>query len=178
MAGGLGFPQAVTDGFAMADPEEHVAGQVKFLVCVDDSRDCRVALRFASLRARNTKGNVVLLYVIEPADFQHWMAVAKLMDDERREEAEAILQNLAAEVQEFAGVRPILIVREGRRVDEILKLIEEDPSINILVLGAAPEGEGSNELVRKLSGELTKRLSIPLTIVPGNLTDAQLAKLT
>ena len=102
----------------------------------------------------------------------------KRQDEERREEAERILQNLAAEVQEFAGVRPILLVREGRRVDEILKLVEEDPSINILVLGAAPEGEGSNELVRKLSGELTKRLSIPLTIVPGNLTDAQLSRLT
>jgi hypothetical protein len=32
--------------------------------------------------------------------------------------------------------------------------------------------------VRKLSGELTKRLKIPLTIVPGNLTDAELEKLT
>ena len=162
----------------MNETAEHVAGRVKFLVCVDESKDCRVAMRFACLRARNSNGFVALLYVIEPADFQHWVAVEKLMEEERREEAEQILQELAAEVQEYAGIRPILIVREGRRSDEILKLIEEDPSINILVLGAAPEGEGSNELVRNLSGELTKRLRIPLTIVPGNLTDEQLVNVT
>ena len=162
----------------MNDVAEHVAGRVKFLVCVDDSKDCRVAMRFACLRARNSDGYVALLFVIEPGDFQHWVAVEKLMEEERREEAERILQELAAEVQDFVGIRPILIVREGRRSDEVLKLIEEDPSINILVLGAAPEGEGSNDLVRSLSGELTKRLRIPLTIVPGNLTDEQLVNIT
>ncbi len=162
----------------MAGSDHHKAGRVKFLVCVDDSKDCRVALRFACLRARNTRGYVALLYVIEPGDFQHWVAVEKLMEEERREEAEARLGELAAEVQAFAGFRPVLAVREGRRADEILKLIEEDPSINILVLGAAPEGEGSNELVRGLSAELTRRLSIPLTIVPGNLTDEQLEDIT
>jgi nucleotide-binding universal stress UspA family protein len=162
----------------MTETPEHIAGRVKFLVCVDDSKDCRVALRFACLRTRNTKGHLVLLYVIEPADFQHWVAVGKLIEGERREEAEQVLQNLAAEVHEFAAIHPVLVVRAGRKTDEILKLIEEDPTINILVLGAAPEGEGSNELVAKLSGELTKRLRIPLTIVPGNLTDEQLLKLT
>ena len=136
-------------------PHRHQPGKVKFLVCVDDSEDCRVARRFASLRARNTGGHVVLLYVIEPADFQHWAAVGRLMEDE-----------------------PVLIVREGRRGEEILKLIEEDPTIDIMVLGAAAEGHGSNELVRLLTGELTKRLRIPLTIVPGNLTDEQLESLT
>ncbi len=162
----------------MTEIEKHVAGRVKFLVCVDDSPDCRVALRFACLRARNCDGAVVLLYVIEPADFQHWVAVEKLMEEEQREEAEQLLNDLAAEVHDYAEIRPILVFREGRRSDEILKLIDEDPSINILVLGAAPEEEGSNDLVRKLGDELTKRLRIPLTIVPGNLTDEQLVNIT
>ena len=162
----------------MADKQDHIAGQVKFLVCVDDSEDCRVALRFAALRARNSGGAVVLLYVIEPADFQHWVAVEKLMEEEQREEAEQLLHDLAAEVYDFAEIRPILVFRVGRRGDETLKLIEEDPSINSLVLGAAPEGEGTNDLVRKLGDELTKRLRIPLTVVPGNLTDEQLVNIT
>ena len=162
----------------MSEIEKHVAGRVKFLVCVDDSPDCRVALRFACLRARNSDGTVVLLYVIEPADFQHWVAVEKLMEEEQREVAEQLLNDLAAEVYDYAEIRPILVFREGRRSDEILKLIDEDPSINILVLGAAPEEEGSNDLVRKLGDELTKRLRIPLTIVPGNLTDEQLVNIT
>ncbi|MDP6351763.1 MAG: universal stress protein [Alphaproteobacteria bacterium] len=162
----------------MGEAIEHVPGRVTYLVCVDDSEDCRVALRFASLRAHNTDGHVVLLYVIEPADFQHWMAVGKVMEEEKRQEAEQIVQTLAAEVYDYAGVRPILFVREGRKGDELLKLIDEEPSIDVMVLGAAPEGKGSNELVRMLTGELTKRLKIPLVIVPGDLTDEQLVQLT
>ena len=100
------------------------------------------------------------------------------MEEERREQAEARLTELAEEVQNFAGIRPVLAVREGSRAEEILKLVAEDPSIDALVLGAAPEGEGSNELVRGLSAELTKRLTIPLTIVPGNLSDARLEEIT
>ena len=156
----------------------HQPGKVKFLVCVDDSEDCRVALRFACLRARNTDGHIALLYVIEPADFQHWAAVGRLMEAEKREEAEKILQTLAAEVHDHSGIQPELIVREGRRGEELLKVINEDPSIDIMVLGAAPEGGGSNELVRLLTSELTKKLKIPLTIVPGDLTEEQLESLT
>ncbi|MHA1571394.1 MAG: universal stress protein, partial [Alphaproteobacteria bacterium] len=71
-----------------AAASEHVAGIVKFLVCVDDSEDCRTALRFACLRAGNCGGHIALLYVIEPAEFEHWMAVRELMETEQREEAE------------------------------------------------------------------------------------------
>jgi len=160
------------------EPDKHEPGHVKFLVCIDESEDCRVALRFAALRAMRTGGQVALVYVMEPGELQQWAAVGRLMEEEQREVAERLLQQAAEEIHEFAGVRPVLIVREGRKADEILSLIEEDPSINIMVLGAAPEGKGSNELVRQLTGELTRRLKIPLTIVPGNLTDAKLYQIT
>jgi len=156
----------------------HVPGEITFLVCVDESKECRVAMRFAALRARNSGGHVALLYVIEPGEFEHWMSVATLMREEQRQAAEALLQELAGEVYEVAGRMPVLHVREGRKGEQILKLIAEDPSLSIMVLGAAPEGEGSNELVRQLTAEITKRLRIPLTIVPGNLTDEQLLRLT
>ena len=92
---------------------EHVAGRVKYLVCVDGSPQSRVAVRFACLRAKNTNGFVVLLTVIEPAEFQHWMAVEDVMKEERRDEAEHLLHDLAAEVNEWAGVIPVFTVREG-----------------------------------------------------------------
>lgn len=170
----------------MADPAaddpvynpEHVPGRMTYLVCVDDSHDCRVALRYAALRATNTGGYVALLYVVEPADFQHWVGVGEVMEEEAREEGERVLQTLAGEVYEMTGLRSILHLRQGRKGEEILKLMGEDPTIDVMVLGAAPEGGGSNELVRLLTEELTKRLRRPLVIVPGNLTDEQLRALT
>src|SRR5580700_718098 len=98
-----------------------------FLVVVDESEEMRVALRYAALRAKHTGGRVALLYVIEPSDLQQWMAVETLMREERREEAEAVLQRLASEVAELSGSMPVIYIREGRRRDELLALIDEEP---------------------------------------------------
>ena len=157
---------------------EHIAGQVKYLVCVDGTVQSRVAVRFACLRAKNTSGYVVLLTVIEPAEFQHWMAVEDVMKEERRQEAEDLLHDLAAEVNEWAGVMPVFTVREGHIGEEILAAIEEDPTINFLVVGAAQPEAKRGSLISWLAGHLAGRLEIPLVIVPGNLSDDQLVNLT
>ncbi|MCH7542374.1 MAG: universal stress protein [Proteobacteria bacterium] len=156
-----------------SEPQERT-----FLVVVDNSEELHVALRFASLRAKKTGGRVALLYVVEPADFQHWMAVEDLMREEGRQEAEAVLQKYSAEVQEWSGKTPVFYLREGKLHDELLKLIEEDQSISVLVLGAATGKEGPGPLISSLTGKMTSDLRIPLTIVPGYLTDEQLESLT
>ncbi|MEE8123056.1 MAG: universal stress protein [Alphaproteobacteria bacterium] len=157
-------------------PEESV--ERVFLAVVDQSEELRVALRFASLRAKNTGGRVALLYVIEPADFQHWMAVEDLMHDERRQEAEEVLRKFSAQVQEWSGKTPVLYVREGKMREELLKLIDEDQGISILVLAAATGTAGPGPLVSSLAGKMSERLRVPLTVVPGNLTDEQIESLT
>jgi nucleotide-binding universal stress UspA family protein len=149
-----------------------------FLVVVDESEEMRVALRYASLRARHTGGRVALLYVIEPSDLQQWMAVETLMREERREQAEALLQKLSAEVGELGGAVPIVHIREGRRRDELLALLEEEPSISILVLAAGAGPEGPGPLVTQLVGKMSGRMRVPITVVPGNLSDEQIAALT
>ena len=142
-----------------------------FLVVVDDTEEMELALRFACGRARNTGGRVALLFVVEPTDFQHWMAVGDLMREEARNEGEQLLQKLAARVNELTGMLPILHVREGARREELLKLIDEEPSISILVLGASIDRRGPGPLVEALTGKFVGRLRIPVTIVPGNLSD-------
>jgi nucleotide-binding universal stress UspA family protein len=149
-----------------------------FLTVVDASKEMDVALRFAARRAHNTGGRVALLYVMEPADFQHWMAVEEKMREERREEAERILQDLAASVSEITGTMPVLYVREGEPADEIGKLIEEEPRISILVLGAGTGTKGPGPLVSSLAGKISGKFPIPITVVPGNLTLEQIDALT
>jgi nucleotide-binding universal stress UspA family protein len=141
-----------------------------FLVVADDSAELEVALRYACRRARKTRGRVALLAVVEPGDYQHWVAVGDLMKEEARQAAEQMLQKLAERVNEWTGTMPILYVREGVRGDELLQLIEEEPSISILVLGANPGPKGPGPLVSMLTGKMVGRLRVPVTIVPGNLT--------
>ncbi len=150
----------------------------KFLVVVDDTPECRVALRFASRRAGRVGGGVALLHVIEPPDFQHWMGVGEVMREEAREQAELLMQELAAQVYEETEIRPELIIREGAKKAELLGLIDEDPDIRILVLGASPESVGPGPLVKALAGELSGSFRIPITVVPGSLTNEQIEQLT
>ncbi|MCW0181819.1 universal stress protein [Zavarzinia sp.] len=142
----------------------------KFLVVVDDTPECRLALRYAARRALKTKGIVALLYVIEPSDGPQWLGIQNIMRDEAFDEAESILHDLAEDVQRIASLTPELIIREGIRREQLLKLIEEDPSIRILVLGAGAGGEGPGPLVSALAGQMSGSLRVPITLVPGQLT--------
>ena len=160
-----------------ADRRGHVAGQVKFLVCVDGSPPSKVAVHYACRRAKNTEGRVALLHVVQPADFRQWSGVEEMMREERRQEAEQLLQDLAADVNAWGGVMPELLVREGRIGDEILAAIEDDPSVDLLCVGSNP-AEGRGKLVSFLAGHLAGRLSIPLIIVPGTLSDEQIINIT
>ncbi len=145
-----------------------------FLVVVDETEEMEVALRFACRRARHTGGRVALLYVIEPAEFQHWMAVEDLMREEARSEGEQLLQRLAARVNELVGSIPILYVREGKVRDELFKLLDEEPRVSILVLGANPGSRGPGPLVSSLTGKMIGKLRVPVTVVPGNLGDEEI----
>lgn len=150
----------------------------KFLVVVDDTPECRVALRFAARRAQKTGGGLTLLRVIEPPDFEHWVAVKNLMHEEAREEAEQLMQALAADAHEETGVMPEFVIREGKKREQLLALIEEDSDIRILVLGAASGSEGPGPLVSELVGQRSGSLAIPVTVVPGSLTDEMIDELS
>lgn len=158
-----------------ASPE--TPGRRKFLVVVDDTPECRVALRYACGRAGSTDGQVALLRVIEPGDFQHWLSVEERMREEAREEAERLLQGLAAEISERVHIMPELVVREGAAFEEVLAQIDEDPQMRVLVLGAATGPEGPGPLVSALAGRMPGNMPVPVTVVPGSLTDEQIDEL-
>jgi nucleotide-binding universal stress UspA family protein len=149
-----------------------------FLVVVDKSPELKVALHWACLRARHTGGRVAMLYVIEPIDTQQWLAVQDIMREERRAEAETTLAELSKEVQEWSGDSPVLYIREGKARDELLSLLDEEPGISILVLGASTGSEGPGPLVTHLAGKISGRLKVPIAVIPGILTDEQLIGIT
>jgi nucleotide-binding universal stress UspA family protein len=63
----------------------------KFLTIIDDTPECERAVAYASKRAQSTSGTLVLLYVIVPDDFQHWLGVEKIMREEANATARATL---------------------------------------------------------------------------------------
>lgn len=144
----------------------------KFLVIVDESPECESALYFAARRAEHTGGGLSLLYVIEPGDFQHWLGVVDIAREEGEAKARAVFRLFGRKLKGFGidSVVPEEIIRQGKKAEEILKLIEEDEDIAILVLGASRDPSGPGPLVSSLAaGRYAGNFPIPITIVPGHL---------
>ena len=150
----------------------------KFLVVIDDTPECSRALHFAARRAEHSGGALVLLFVIVPGEFQQWIGVENIMRAEAAEEAETILGRFADLARGWAKVEPELVIREGVRAEEILKLIEEDPDIAVLVLAAGVDTEGPGPLVSSIAAKGSGTFPVPITIVPGSLDDAAIAAIT
>ena len=120
----------------------------KFLVVIDDSPECDRAVYYASRRAARTGASVVMLLVIEPHDrHQQWLGVADIMKAEAHEAADQKLDEFAARANGVAGITPERVIRDGEKSEEILKLIDEDEDIAILVLAAGTGKEGPGPLV-------------------------------
>lgn len=150
----------------------------KYLVCVDTREESRVALRLACMKAVARAGNVSMMHVISPADFQTLGGVAERMREERLKEGEQLLKTLADEANQTYGIRPNIILREGPTGDEIVAAALEDADVIMVVIGIAKEGAtGRGTLASWLAGQLGHKLLIPLLMVPGNLTDQQLESL-
>ena len=149
----------------------------KFLVVLDDSRECLNAMRFAAMRAARTGGGVAILSVIPPDDFNHWIGVGDIMRSEARERIEAHFEVFAKWMRDRQGVDPELVIREGDPVTEILAQVKDDPEIGVLVLGAAADKKGPGPLVSQMTRS-SGSLPIPLTIVPGDMSKERLEAIT
>lgn len=149
----------------------------KFLVVLDDSKECLNAIRYAALRAAATSAGVQVLAVIPAAEIQHGFGVADVMRAEARERIEAHFEVFAKWMRDRPGVEPELIIREGDPAGELLAQIAEDPKVAVVVLAAAAEGSGPGPLVTRMMREMST-LTCPLTIVPGDIPRERLEQIT
>ncbi|NQV44217.1 MAG: universal stress protein [Rhodospirillales bacterium] len=156
------------------DPSE----ERTFLCLVDDTEEFSPTLRFVCRRAMNTGGRIALLYIIQPAEFQHWLGVGDLMKQESREQAEEMCNVVADVVLKQTGKIPVIYIREGQAHEVLAKLIEEESSLSVLVLGASTKGEGPGPIVSHIVNKVAGGFALPITIVPGGLSDEEIDAIT
>ena len=146
----------------------------KYLVVIDDTEECDRAVHWAAKRAGRTKSQLVMLRVIDTGDRnQQWLGVADIMKAEAMEAAHAALKKYAERAKHVAHITPDRVIREGDPAEEIVKLIDEDADIGILVLAAGTAKEGPGPLVSGLA-KTSGAFPIPVAIVPGHLSDEDL----
>jgi len=144
----------------------------KFLLIVDESQEVECALYYAASRIQRSSGSLVMLHVIVPQEFQHWINVRQQQVEEATIKAKALFRMLRRKLN-LAGFEDVAsedVIREGVKGEEIRKLIDEDEDIAVMVLGASTDPTGPGPLVASLAaGSAAGSFPIPVTIVPGNL---------
>ncbi|MBY0297899.1 MAG: universal stress protein [Methylobacterium sp.] len=151
--------------------------RLKFMVLVDETPECDRAVHFAVRRAARLNARVVMLAVAEPPETLEWLGVGEAMRAEAEAEVRERLEQLAAAARQAAGVDPEIVVRTGERADEILRLIRDDEDIGFLVLAAAAGTEGPGPLVSSIAGRAAGTFPVPVVIVPGALSEAEITAL-
>ncbi|WP_455473923.1 universal stress protein [Bartonella sp. B30(2025)] len=142
----------------------------KILVFIDDTPECQRAVAFAAQHAQNTKRTLVFLSVIDSSEFQHFLGVNDVMRTELTQKAHEKLKKIADNVRTTHPIKTEVIVREGKKVDEILKLIDQDKKIILLVLAASGHTDGPGPLIQLIAHKGSS-FSIPVTVIPSNLAD-------
>ena len=146
----------------------------KYMVVIDDTDECDRAVYWAAKRAGRTKSGLIMLRVIEPGERnQQWLGVADIMKAEAEEAADKVLDKYAKRAKQVGHIDPDRVIREGDPTEEIIKLIDEDADIGILVLAAGTGKEDPGPLVSSVA-KTAASFPIPIAIVPGHLNDEDL----
>jgi nucleotide-binding universal stress UspA family protein len=150
----------------------------KCLVIVDETAEWDRAVYYASRWAIRVGGGVVMLRIIETEEQnQQWLGVADIMRAEAQEDADAALDRAAGRANGIAAITPERLIREGDPTEQILDVIDKDVDIAMMVLAANPGAEGPGPLVNLLAGEAGS-FPIPVVVVPGELSDADIDALS
>jgi nucleotide-binding universal stress UspA family protein len=150
----------------------------KCLVIVDDTAEWDRAVCYASRWAMRSGGGVVMLRIIETEDQnQQWLGVAEVMRAEAHEEADAALDRAAGRANGIAAITPERVIREGDPTEQILDVIDKDTDIAVLVLAANPGPEGPGPLITMITSAVGS-FPIPVTIIPGDLSDEEIDALS
>ena len=146
----------------------------KFLVIVDDTPECELAIIYACKRAAKTSASVVAMCIAATSEFQHWLGVENLMREEAEEEAEEMLDRVLTKMAPKLPMQPERKVVVGNRIEGIRQAIADDRTIMVLVLAAAQGSEGPGPLVSAIAGGQAGGYPVPITIVPGGLREEEI----
>ena len=150
----------------------------KCLVIVDDTAEGDRAVHYASRWAIRAGGSVVMLRIVEVENQnQQWLGVADIMRAEAIEEANTALDRASGRANGIAAITPERVIREGDPTEQMIDVIDKDVDIMMLVLAANPGPEGPGPIITTMANAVGT-FPVPVIIVPGDLTDAQIDALS
>jgi len=146
------------------------------IVCIDTTNASETALRYACHKARTTGFAVQILAVME-ASHKNLLFGAKAIGNEKRQLLEKHLKKLINSVCKETSITPTVSVREGDIVTEITRELKFTQDCAMLIFGKSHNSLSDNTVLPKIAQKIGKKIQVPVTIVPENLSDEFLQKL-
>ena len=115
-----------------------------------------------------------MLYVVDHAMNAQWSKVENLIEQEETSEAKKICRSWAQKIKEKYAIETEIILKLGKRLNELVKLLKEDEDIRFLVLATSVEGEDPGPIIKSLMTSKMKDLSIPIVLVPGSIDEKEI----
>ena len=141
-----------------------------YLVCVDESSEFLDALNYACSNAEKSKMGIILFYVIELENFRHWQGVENIMQKEQENKAKSILKKFKNIILKKYNLKIKNIIRTGDKVEKLIEVFDDEKlSISQLILGLSLQESDTNRIISSLTGSSRRKLSLPITIVPGKV---------
>jgi nucleotide-binding universal stress UspA family protein len=146
-----------------------------FLAVFDGTDECKSAVRYAARRAQLNNANLLIVATVDTAEFTYWLSVNSKMIDNIEKESKEMLKVLSKEIQSYSNMECSYIIEHGSKLDVVKRLIDEDETISLLVLASNKKDKNPGVLVETISGD---GYSIPVVVLPGNLNDDSIDKLS
>lgn len=141
----------------------------KILVAVDGSRPSEHALKFAAVLCQRMADALVALRVINIPRLSHWIAVHERMKNELEDEAHKILNHAEAVARQYQ-VAIQTLVRKGFPDEEIIKTVNEDKEIFLVILGSSGRDLTGRRMLGSVAEavvrEISRSLPCPVVVVP------------
>lgn len=146
------------------------------IVCIDTSNASELALRYACYKARASGFAVQILAVME-ASHKNLLFAAKAIGNDKRQNLEKHLKKLIEKICSETGIMPTISIREGDIVTEIIREIKVTPDCAMLIFGKSHNSLSDNTVLPKIAQKIGKKIHVPVTIVPEELSQNFLEKL-
>ena len=143
-----------------------------YLVCVDESHEFLDALDYACINAEKNNAGLILFYVIEHESFRHWQGVENIMQKEQENKAKALLRKFKKEINKKYKLKIKNIIKRGEKVEKLIEVFNDKKlKISMIILGLSLHEPDTNKIIGSLTGNSRRKLSLPITIVPGKVLE-------
>ncbi len=158
---------------AKSSEEKHAP---TIVVCVDTSNASEITLRYACYKSKLTGFTLQILAVME-ASHKNLLFASKAIGNDKRKQLEKHLQKLLASINKESGITPVISIREGDIVTEIIREIKSIPNCAMLILGKSKNSLSDNTVLPKIAKKIGEKIRVPVMIVPENLNEEFLKKI-